>query len=105
MLAINKYVLISKDFPVLGNLTHHTGNPNDFKGIENFQLSKYDENIGVSKQMKRPGSPCDSRYPLAKRSTNDEQAQNLTEMSLITPYINKWVFFYIFERKLNKRMY
>lgn len=92
--TIIDYEVISLDFPPIGTPLHHNGNPEDF--------------IGVQKSVKRETTSNDLIEPPAKRNANDfnsngnglnkENASNytrnnskveLTQISFITPYINK----------------
>ncbi|KAI1716462.1 replication protein A OB domain-containing protein [Ditylenchus destructor] len=80
---IMDYELLDINSPVIGQPQAHSGNPQDYAGIENHQLAP-------NRAVKRGTSP-DANQPLRKRQPSGNIPQyDKTDISLITPYINKW---------------
>ncbi|VDK82721.1 unnamed protein product [Onchocerca ochengi] len=77
------YEILGRDLPVLGNPVHHSGNPNDYRGLNpNANMLNMGPELRSPQKVRYGGS---SSHRLANLV-----GQNLTPIKLITPYVNKW---------------
>lgn len=86
MMAIHDYEVVSLTEPVIGHPQAHTGRADDFRGIQNLPPLGA-TNGGPARAQKRPGSPLANGAPAKRQST--AAANSVTNISLITPYINR----------------
>uniref|UniRef100_A0A0R3RIM8 Replication protein A subunit n=1 Tax=Elaeophora elaphi TaxID=1147741 RepID=A0A0R3RIM8_9BILA len=93
LLRIMDYEILGRDLPVFGNPVHHSGNPNDYRGLnpnasmhnmrsEHRSPQKGGSDLGQNATVRYSGS--------SSRRLANLVGQNLTPIKLITPYVNKW---------------
>lgn len=87
MMAIHDYEVISLTEPVIGHPQAHTGRADDFRGIQNLPPIGA-TNGAQPRAQKRAGSPLPNNAPPKRQST--AATNGVTNISLITPYINRW---------------
>lgn len=91
LIRIMDYEILGRDLPILGNPVHHSGNPNDYRGLNssvnplktNYSYQKGAQSVGQNPPVAHYGGPSPRRIA-------NLVGQNLTPIKLITPYVNKW---------------
>ncbi|KAM3724830.1 putative replication factor Asubunit [Dirofilaria immitis] len=83
LLRIMDYEILGRDLPVFGNPVHHSGNPNDYRGLNpNANMVNARAELRSPQKARYGGQPSHRLANLV--------GQNLTPIKLITPYVNKW---------------
>ncbi|KAL4002081.1 replication factor-a protein 1 (rpa1) family protein [Acanthocheilonema viteae] len=86
LLRIMDYEILGRDLPVFGNPVHHSGNPNDYRGLNP------NANMHNTRPPQKGGSSVGQNASVrsSSRRLANLVGQNLTPIKLITPYVNKW---------------
>ncbi|VDO45318.1 unnamed protein product, partial [Onchocerca flexuosa] len=80
------YEILGRDLPILGNPVHHSGNPNDYRGLNpNANI------LNMRTELRSPQKDGSARHGgSSSHRLANLVGQNLTPIKLITPYVNKW---------------
>uniref|UniRef100_A0A915Q761 Replication protein A subunit n=1 Tax=Setaria digitata TaxID=48799 RepID=A0A915Q761_9BILA len=94
LVRIMDYEILGRDLPVFGNPIHHSGNPNDYRGLNpnaNLHSTRLELRLPQKSGAISEQNPASVRYggPSPRRLAS-LMGQNLTPIKLITPYVNKW---------------
>ncbi|EFO18545.2 replication factor A 73 kDa subunit [Loa loa] len=92
LLRIMDYEILGRDLPIFGSPVHHSGNPNDYRGLNpNASMHTRIELRSPQKGGLNLGQNAPVRYGgSSSRRLANLSGQNLTPIKLITPYVNKW---------------
>ena len=117
--TIIEYEVISLDYPPIGNPTSHSANPNDFKDIQNIVRPVKRESDAIhdgdllpphkrapndvsNKGITSNGNGSTTTNTFNRNVSNTSASRlELTQISFITPYINKWRILGVVSNKEN----
>ncbi|MFH4975641.1 hypothetical protein AB6A40_002350 [Gnathostoma spinigerum] len=89
-LVFSDYEVLARDGQILGSPVAHTGDANDFAGmdISKIQNENYQPNMNIHGRVEA-GAGKSVRVH-GHGAANAIGSQNITPIKLITPYVNKW---------------